>query len=119
MRADVIRITIAICCCYALRTTIRLADWHDNGTIWRAAVQSDPDDPWAANNAAVWAGDDRALRTVVWRPVPPWLPPLDRTVYLMDHFTLADALYWHGYRQCSARVIEHAIKVSPWIQRVD
>lgn len=88
---------IAIIAFHLFIVSKRLPDWRNNKSIWVAAVESDPLDPWNLNNAvnASKNTDNRSskwLASFMTLQIPDWLPYNEREPYRVGIEGLRDSL---------------------------
>jgi hypothetical protein len=93
-------VIIAILSGHLLITGLRLPEWKDNISIWVAAAQVEPLDPWCLANAAHFTHDKRAgvwLFKFFSLYIPNWLPVKDREPYVIGIKSLCDSLRASGF----------------------
>ena len=101
---------------YALLTAARLPAWQSDGSVWAAAAHSDPDDPWALNNAAHYRHDKNTvplLLKLTHLRIPDWLPQPERQPYIIGYMSLADTLRASGFGPDSSLVAARAVEIAP------
>lgn len=101
---------------YLALTALRLPAWQSDAAIWRSAVQSDPDSPWALNNASMTEPDGWShLLTLTALQPPTWLPDREKQTYVIGYLNLATWYRMQGQDRLSEAVLVKAVYLAPGI----